>query len=886
MPGSDCPETDSVSATIALRVSSCINDITEYYRRATEGLSDNAGNTNDPATEAVLGSLKLDHMRSLVLQHRTQGQEAMLSIVWGTVEFAQMRFREVTEHFEIKLNEAKELDSRWEKVDTAEIHRSSTKSELFKIFKALLEARRTIPLVASVTIPEPTTHSSLLGSGITWERFEYAKLESPQKSIRLVRMESISASLEPPIRLTTRIVRLQDKIPYATLSYTWGSPFGVFCSEKDRDAAPRTDIPILCDGKLLEIGENLYRFLCRWRQALAAHDNSTREGHMPPNKLEKFKPPAEFWIDAICINQDDTEEKTQQVSMMGDIYIKSVTTWIWLGEDDQFSPEAFRLLPTLLNRLDGADTESLAKLDKDEVLTRLGLPDRHSWKWFAVFALFQRQWFRRSWVVQEAILSTKCFFQCGPVRTDFAFIVSAFIGLRRLDFLRNIIRTVAMHEMETTRFVMRRVDQSSKKLALLKRSSKEPSDMRYHPCREGIVNDFTSVIAKIMNIKVLDPDILSNDKNGFKVVDNATPVDKVSELLDLWDLSRNTLCGNLRDKVYALASLANSDIYRTPNTVQDRRLLEPDYEKSVCEVYCEAAWFTLLTHASLNVLSMVGHISLDSEHALPSWVPDLSQAPRFVHFWEFLKRNPRIGWLAGGGARWEIPPPAMRHGRHLRVQATFVGKIRDTEREEPKNDSEDRCHVNFKRVLEFSNLLPSTYLGHPGGQSRFEVMWRMIIADVMDGISPASPEYAVEFDVLYMQFIQQMSEDFAVGNIDSMDFIGTMAAMKDMGRLHDLSASVDQIDVDRETTKFGQQAYDIMDNRRLFIADTGYVGCGDARLSVGDFIVVIAGSCTPFLLRHGSSGRYKLIGEAYVHGIMFGEHAMKPDVEWESITLE
>lgn len=883
MSGSDCPETDSDSVAITLRVSNCINDITKYYRRATEGLFDDDGNTNDPAPETVLGSLRLDYVRSLVLQHRTQGQEAMLSLLWGTVESAQMSFREVAENFEVKFKEVKELDPRWNKVNKDEMRQAAKSSELYQLCKALLEARWAIPLMTSITISEPTTRSSL-GSSITpWEMFEYEKLESPRNTIRLVRMESISASLESPIRITTRTICLEDKVPYATLSYTWGNPFGVFCSEQDRDAVPRTDIPIICDGKLFEIGENLYRFLCRWRQALAKYEETMREAGMQ-EELEELRPPAEFWIDAICINQDDTEEKNQQVSMMGDIYTKSVTTWVWLGEHDQFSREAFSVLQTLCN---GAATESLEKLEGDEVLARLGLPDRNSWKWFAVFAFFQRQWFRRSWIVQEATLSSHIFFLCGSALMPGGFIVSAQLDIQRFDFLGKTIRSVGMHEMGLTRFTLRMVDRHSQRRAVLKKSSKEPSDLRYHPCREGIVGDFTSVITKIMRIKVLDPEILANDKNSLAVVNDALPVDKVSELLDLWKLSRNTLCGNLRDKVYALASLANRDIYRTANTVEDRRVLEPDYKKSVCEVYCEAAWFTILTHASLDVLSMAGHISLNSEHDLPSWVPDLSQSPRFFSFNEHLKKRPGIGWLASGGLRWEIPSPAMRYGSHLHVQVSFVGKIRDIEHEESEHHSEYPFKLNFKQLLEFSKLLPPTYLSHPDGQSRFEVIWRTIIADVIDNISPASPEYAVEFEKLYMRDFRQVFDDLAVGNADNTDFVGTMADMRDMGRLHDIEDSIRQLNImTDETTKFGQRVFDTMDGRRLFMADTGHVGCGDARLSVGDFIVVIAGSSIPFLLRYGSGGRYILIGEAYVHGIMFGEHAMKPDTEWESITLE
>jgi hypothetical protein len=38
-----------------------------------------------------------------------------------------------------------------------------------------------------------------------------------------------------------------------------------------------------------------------------------------------------FWIDAICINQDDIPERNSQVQMMGDIYTNATFVMIWLG---------------------------------------------------------------------------------------------------------------------------------------------------------------------------------------------------------------------------------------------------------------------------------------------------------------------------------------------------------------------------------------------------------------------------------------------------------------------------------------------------------------------------------------------------------------------------
>jgi Heterokaryon incompatibility protein (HET) len=41
-----------------------------------------------------------------------------------------------------------------------------------------------------------------------------------------------------------------------------------------------------------------------------------------------------IWADAICINQIDTSEKTEQVPLMADIYERAELVLVWLGKDE------------------------------------------------------------------------------------------------------------------------------------------------------------------------------------------------------------------------------------------------------------------------------------------------------------------------------------------------------------------------------------------------------------------------------------------------------------------------------------------------------------------------------------------------------------------------
>ena len=65
-------------------------------------------------------------------------------------------------------------------------------------------------------------------------------------------------------------------------------------------------------------------------------------------------------------------------------------------------------------------------------------------------------------------------------------------------------------------------------------------------------------------------------------------------------------------------------------------------------------------------------------------------------------------------------------------------------------------------------------------------------------------------------------------------------------------------------------------NRRLFASKRGYLGLGPAVILVGDIIAVILGLDTSLVLRRAGSDSYRIVGEAYVHGIMDGEALRRP----------
>jgi hypothetical protein len=43
-----------------------------------------------------------------------------------------------------------------------------------------------------------------------------------------------------------------------------------------------------------------------------------------------------LWVDALCINQSDVEERNAQIKVMPQVYRSAFKTLIWLGEDNRF----------------------------------------------------------------------------------------------------------------------------------------------------------------------------------------------------------------------------------------------------------------------------------------------------------------------------------------------------------------------------------------------------------------------------------------------------------------------------------------------------------------------------------------------------------------------
>lgn len=194
------------------------------------------------------------------------------------------------------------------------------------------------------------------------EPYEYHSLPN-NKTFRIILLEA--GQERDAIRCQIETYDAHSAPDYEALSYVWGDP--------------SRELPMESDGKHLFITRTLDVALRRLR--------FPQEARM-------------IWIDQICINQDDLDERAQQVQLMKSIYSNAKRVLVWLGDDDGRQAPGAKALIKKLNAVWDDHIESL-HFPKNEDLEKRGLPRRDDSSWGALQKMLGNPYFERVWVVQE-----------------------------------------------------------------------------------------------------------------------------------------------------------------------------------------------------------------------------------------------------------------------------------------------------------------------------------------------------------------------------------------------------------------------------------------------------------------------------------------------------
>ncbi|KAH3999831.1 hypothetical protein HBI25_123300 [Parastagonospora nodorum] len=126
-----------------------------------------------------------------------------------------------------------------------------------------------------------------------------------------------------------------------------------------------------------------------------------------------------LWIDALCINQNDLEEKGSQVRFMEEVYRQAKAIVIWLGtpEDEAGTKNTTMRFFQQLVKYGPAD----GRHEEEQAAT-----------WAKLEAFLSRSWFTRRWTIQEALLAKQATILCGSYIINFmVFAKNAFLTAQR-----------------------------------------------------------------------------------------------------------------------------------------------------------------------------------------------------------------------------------------------------------------------------------------------------------------------------------------------------------------------------------------------------------------------------------------------------------------------
>lgn len=492
----------------------------------------------------------------------------------------------------------------------------------------------------------------------------YHPLHPDGQEIRVVQIIPATASAQSSkystVNCYTETIPFGDDscsiTPYRALSYTWGDPANL--------------VGILLNDRIVHVTENL---------AVALHH------------LAKSHPASRFWIDAICIDQANEIEKSKQVSIMGAIFKRAIEVVVWIGPCEEGSAEAVSVLRQIgeacqdvlqsngqkLEETGIEQNASIRNKEESPVLTAIGC------RWFPgnlpsfnpiyISRIFQRPWFRRVWVLQEARVNPHVTFHCGDETISK---IALWAGGRAIIAMMNNI---------------------------------------FNQTRSWIADDplwQTLSGANFISRRTID---LVRSNEGEVTLEQLLL--ETSTNLGEWSYEAS----DPRDRVYAIMGLA-SDLLTLG--------LSSDYEKSCTDAYISAAETILGNSGTIDILYAVTwpkHIQ-----SMPSWVPDWTTSVPATFGLRQMGRFSASGKASCAHPTFASDPSGSKI---MTLRGYRVDKVRMTFSRLPNAFIESGfiCQATIRRVVdllrEITHIETMACDDLAAKHARDEAFWRAPIAD-------------------------------------------------------------------------------------------------------------------------------------------------------------
>jgi hypothetical protein len=293
---------------------------------------------------------------------------------------------------------------------------------------------------------------------------------------------------------------------------------------------------------------------------------------------------------------------------------------------------------------------------------------------------------------------------------------------------------------------------------------------------------------------------------------------ELSAAVDILDSTRESLCSDPRDRVYAILSLLDENISQG---------IVPNYILSPEDVYKDFTLHCIKKLSNLDILRLCTRRG----QLLTSWVPNLSiPCPTVPFLWCYASGNSTHEFCDSMNGSLNIRGVHASSINHVTNGAPHGAKLPETLSLCSDWEPEDVVSAPYKHGGTMLDAYLTTLVGG-------------LTYELMPSNSGSAPSIQSCRSFFFNCIRGRESEGLSRGELE---YVGKMLSN--------------------------------LPGRAFFTTADGYIEICPADARCDDYICVILGSEVPLVLRPLSShnGQYQLVGECYVHGLMFAEGLLGP----------
>jgi hypothetical protein len=557
----------------------------------------------------------------------------------------------------------------------------------------------------------------------------------------------------------------------------------------------------------------------------------------------------DIWVDAVCINQEDSAGKTTQIHLMGNIYRRAAAVLVWLGKASE-GLETFKwmneyvLQALLYEKPVDVSTEAYCEhlithdlTDEKFWQDLLGINSKgynwlQDWDQFLRF-LQKKRWFRRCWVLQEYSLAKKIYFVGGKrFFTDHLWL---------LMYLGGWISTIE-HKQDTSYGLKPTLD---------------PFNLTY------------IYIAPYSSISGYLSTDLESESPDYSPTSVAT-----TYLMRLVSWTRERECGLNTDRVFSILGIIRRLL--GPSDIIHQGIESLFDRTSPVEVFTWVASLDIEYHPFPVLLLSVEPRGDRKLKDLPSWVPEFSTGLTTIP----VVRTGCDATLSNV----KLMTKLRVHERTLTLHAHYIDVVSETLPacfgSALSSVPEEYLVAALMRVLGQLDVDITGMESEEAAQlaAQFFTGFIRYLVSAMQGVIKLS----VQGQSIAERLIAELQADIASMDkvISLVKWIAPFLLEPDQSDFRNQTDPHDQNDlrcilnlldywgndsdnIDRDKCVFA---------RHLFLTAKPYIGIGPAYMQPGDILCLFEGGPSAYILRENQgNGTYSFIGDCYVLGIMDGQ---------------